>query len=539
MRTIIEEKEYVLPHILKQLTSLEEDECPLINGGCGLGKTTALLSDEVYKVLTNKLGKKPRILVTESRSLTRDQLTATNHNSNITIEQYQTTAQKLDIINDLYDIIIVDEAHSLFGDSDFAAIVTTPICHWLKNKCNIFQIYITASDEEFINYSVEYQFGKEFNLTFPNLEEAHVRYAAEKMVMSINTVKTKEVIARKAATFFKPNTRGIFFVWSAREAYELYSYYSQAGYKCGFYISKQNNSYISEIAKEEDEEDNLFGYTSTTYTISIPQAYKNMEVARTQAGMPTIAQSLQEGVMPQDLQYLFLTNVGQEGVSLNQKNYIDFIFIEDTCPMTINQKLFRYRGNVPLAYISLPQKRLEKMYQNALEKALEMSQWPQEKLEGYYLAAKEGKNIKSSYARLIWLNPENGKYEIGGNVVAQLISKSRDYRLIRDNIKDENFLREKFGVYAHEFAIEDSKEESIKEKLAELLKQYEGKFLVKEELEKITEKAKACGLKDRQGRIDFSYLFLKKYCEENNICCFNSMRKSINKKQCRGYTISF
>ena len=34
----------------------------------------------------------------------------------------------------------------------------------------------------------------------------------------------------------------------------------------------------------------------------------------------------------------------------------------ETIPLTINQKIFRYRKNLPLAYINLPQRRLEKIF---------------------------------------------------------------------------------------------------------------------------------------------------------------------------------
>ena len=57
---------------------------------------------------------------------------------------------------------------------------------------------------------------------------------------------------------------------------------------------------------------------------------------------------------------------GREGISLFDVN-LDFVFIEDTYPLTINQKIFRYRNNVEEVFIHLPQRSI----QNALKKTLE------------------------------------------------------------------------------------------------------------------------------------------------------------------------
>lgn len=545
-RDFIEETNFILPRVLEQLESMDLKspiECPLINGGCGLGKTTAITSPEVYALLSRKLGRPARVLITESRSKTRDQQRYNNLNPNIHIEQYQATAKNLEQLNNLYDIIVIDECHSLFGDSEFDAGVTMSICQWLKNNCKLFQIYITASDMEFITYAEEFQFKKEFHLTFPDMREAHARYAAQTMVLSINADSTTKVLQRKEKLFFKHGNRGIFFIWSARDAYALYEYYSQAGFRCGFYISQQNNSYIANeknlaLIEDNEAEDNLFAYTSVTYTVSVPIAYQRMEAARKTANLQTISDALTQGTIPDDIEFLFLTNVGQEGISISSTTNLNFIFIEDTCPMTINQKIFRYRGNIPLAFISLPRKRLEKLYQNALSKVYEMTKWPQEKLEGYYLAAKENKFLKNSYARLIWFNPDKQVYEVGGNVVAQLITKSKQFRFIQDNIKDEEKLQEFFGTYARTFKIENSKEEFIKEKIFDIMKEFENVFLYKAEQELIVKKCQEAGLTNNHGK-NYKFSFVKKFCEENNICFFESKRQKINGKIVKGWILKF
>ena len=59
-------------------------------------------------------------------------------------------------------------------------------------KC--FQIFITASDVEFLGFANSYFNEREFSLTFPDLENIHMKFLAEQMILSINTKKVSEVI---------------------------------------------------------------------------------------------------------------------------------------------------------------------------------------------------------------------------------------------------------------------------------------------------------------------------------------------------------
>lgn len=137
-----------------------------------MGKTTALIDPRMYELFARKLNKEnPQILIIESRSATRDQLRKKNENPNYTFLQF-VKASELNL--SFYDIIIVDEAHSLFSDAEFAPRITAPLAQWLK-KSQCFQIYITASDEEFISFANKYfDKEKEFCLTFPDLDKAQI-----------------------------------------------------------------------------------------------------------------------------------------------------------------------------------------------------------------------------------------------------------------------------------------------------------------------------------------------------------------------------
>lgn len=539
MREVIRQENFAFDYIYSQLknTDFADIKCsPLINGAPGLGKTTACVSPQMYELYQNKINKiSPQILVVESRAMTRDQMIAANSNPNIHFKQFAEVSLIVDQLNFLYDIIILDEAHSLFTDAEFAVASTAPICDWLLNYCRIFQIYITASDIEFIQFAKKFFIEKDFLLTFPDINKVYAKYLAQKMILSINTIKTEKVIEKKEKIFFKEKEKGVFFVLSAKEAYSLYEKYSALGYSCGFYISQSNSSQI--VKREEIEEDSIENFTSQTWTTDISTMYQRQEKERIARGLETIKEGIEKGYLPADIQYLFITDVGQEGISLKCDNSLTFIFIEDTYPLKINQKLFRYRENVPLVYVSIPQRRLEKMFIKALEKLSDMMTWSQEKLEGYYIGANSGKKIKDAYANAVWFDKMDKKYKVAANLIVYMLTASEGFRLIRDSISDEKEIIKLFGQYAEVCMMEDLRANSIKDRVVECIENFKDKEMTKEELEVFVKEIKKCGLTNKKGEKDYSYLFVKKYLEEENIAKLQSKKKKIKGKQITLYKV--
>lgn len=489
---------------------------PLINGGCGLGKTTALTDERMYKLFARKLKKaSPHVLVIESRSITRDQLKSVSPHKGYTFLQFAKASEE-DLST--YDIIIIDEAHSLFSDSEFAPRTTAPLAEWLR-KSLCFQIYITASDEEFISFANKYFTNKEFNLTFPDLNEAHVRYTAKEMYLSVSVEKVNNVVQRKATHFFTAEPhKGLFFILSAKDVVELHNYYSQQGYRCGFYVSQQNESQmvIKEDVREDDPED-FDEYASRAITMDILDYYKLLERNRIQLGKQTIRDALLEGHFPQDVDYLFMTSAGQEGISLYNE-HLDFVFIEDTYPLTINQKLFRYRNNVDEVYIHLPQRRIEQALKHTMEKVCELMRAPQEYLKGYYEGA-GGKNRKG-IARAIWYDKSDGKYKIAENYIAFLLTKSETYRALRDNKDNEEWMRANYGTYADNFyllsAVDDKKEDILRNFFADK----DGVLLTDTIKKDWVKQLKDLGLNDEQGNKAYSFKYIIKKCKEYSVCNF-------------------
>lgn len=530
MRTIIKENEYILTKLMNQLEKLDFSNyicSPLVNGGCGIGKSTALISDEIYEIFARKLQKQnPKILFIESRSTTRDQLRDKCTNPNYTILQFD-AASRTNFST--YDIIIVDEAHSLFSDSEFAPRATAPLAEWLR-KSLCFQIYITASDEEFIAFANKYFSGdKEFQLTFPDLTEAHVRYTAKEMNLSISAKKVNQIIARKEYHFFQEKKRGLFFLLSAKDTVSAYQYYTELGYKCGFYVSQQNSTQIvvKDDELQEDDPEDFYDYSSRTITMDVLDFYKSVEKSRVSAGLGEVRASLLDGHFPSDIDYLFMTAVGQEGLSLfNEK--LDFIFIEDTFPLTINQKIFRYRDNVDEVFIHLPQRRLERSLLYTMKKMEELLKAPQEYLEGYYHGAGGAK--RTGLARAIWYDLEEKKYKVAENYLAYLITKSETYRKIRDNKNNEDVMREYFGQYADKFVLVDSKEDEKRDILINFFKDKSGILVTDRMKEEWTKELCELGLRNKKEEKDFTFQYVMKIAKELNVCTFT--RTTASKKDC-------
>ena len=528
MRDIVKEDDYAFKRIYEQLEKLDFNNficSPLINGGCGLGKTTALTDDRVYELFARKLKKaEPQILVIESRSTTRDQLRKKNTNPNYHFFQFQ-AASNLNF--NTYDIIIIDEAHSLFSDAEFAPRATAPLAEWLR-KSLCFQIYITASDIEFIEFANKYFFNKEFELTFPNLDEAHVRYTAKEMYLSISTEKISTILKRKTSHFFEEKKKGLFFILSAKNVVELYNYYSSLGYRCGFYVSQQNETQIVKREELNDDDPDFFDeYGSRAITIDVLDYYKMLEKQRIQMGHESLRESLLAGRFPEDVDYLFMTSTGQEGLSLFDI-HLDFIFIEDTFPLTINQKIFRYRGNVDEVFLHLPQRRIEQSLIHTMKQVQELMNASQEFLEGYYKGA--GGEKRKGLARAIWFDEEEKKYKVAENYIAFLLTKSQTFRALKENKENEEWLRANYGQYADRFYLVDAKEDRRKDILTEFFKDKDGVLLTAQMKEEWLKELKELGLRNKDNETRFTFTTIKKYCEELNICSFTEA--NANKKDC-------
>lgn len=492
---------------------------PLINGGCGMGKTTALTDPRMYELFARKLNKKePQILFIESRSATRDQLRQKIENPNYYFLQFARASQ---INLSLYDIIIIDEAHSLFMDASFSANQVEPLARWLREaKC--FQIFITASDVEFLGFANSYFNEREFSLTFPDLENIHMKFLAEQMILSINTKKVSEVIRIKEDMFFKEGAKGIFFLLSVKDAYECYQYYTtEKKKKCGFYISQQNNTKIRKVDKREIEENStLSSYMNPIIEVDALDFYHFEEQKRINGGLPTVREELLAGRFPQDVDYLFITDTGREGLDINEGK-LDFVFIEDSFPLTINQKIYRYRGNLPFVYVNLPQRKIEKMIENELKEAEKLMKGDESFLAGYY----EGSGGKT---RIVLKNSQTGKYEVSQLYLSTLLYYARTLNEVLANKDNPQFLKLLYGTQVNNFQLEVLTETARKEIIENFFAGREGEILTEEKKKDFIEQLKTLGLSNEKYEKDFSFPYVMKLCRQYSVCDFKEIKA--NKK---------
>ena len=305
-------------------------------------------------------------------------------------------------------------------------------------------------------------------------------------------------------------------------------YYAAQGYKCAFYISQQNTTQLSvEVETNDDEEDTTFlEYTSFTKTINLLDYYNSEENSRKMAGLPTIRESLLAGRMPDDIDYLFITDTGREGLDICEGS-LDFIFIEDTIPLTINQKIYRYRGNLPLAYVSLPQRRLEKIYSNSIKQVQRLMGESQDYLRGYYQGSKSKKG-KNPLEQIIVYNEDTGLYEVSQLYLAKLSFYSNEFNEIRANIKDENYLHMKYGERVKKFEIEDLNETKRKRILEEFFEGKDGMVLNAQLKQEVVEELKKKGLVNKKYENDFTFTYVVRQCREYQIC--NFIQSQVRKK---------
>ena len=91
-------------------------------------------------------------------------------------------------------------------------------------------------------------------------------------------------------------------------------------------------------------------------------------------------------------------------------------------------------------------------------------------------------------------------------------------------------MRDHYGQYADRFYLVDAKEDRRKDILTEFFKDKDGVLLTEQLKEEWTNELKELGLKSKEGKGRFTFITIKKYCEEFNICSFIEVKA--NKKDC-------
>ena len=145
----------------------------------------------------------------------------------------------------------------------------------------------------------------------------------------------------------------------------------------------------------------------------------------------------------------------------------------------------------------------------------------QDYLRGYYKGSgsKKGKN---SLEQIIVYNEKEDKYEVSQLYLSKLLFYTKEFNEIRENVKDTQFLREKYGTQAEKFLVEDLNEVNRKNILADFFKDKIGLIITKEMKEQFVRELKEKGLQDEQYHTDFGFPYIMKVCKDYKICLFTS-----------------
>ena len=95
----------------------------------------------------------------------------------------------------------------------------------------------------------------------------------------------------------------------------------------------------------------------------------------------------------------------------------------------------------------------------------------------------------------------------------------------------EEWLRNHYGQYADRFYLVDAKEDKRKDILTEFFHDKNGVLLTEQLKQQWLEELKELGLSNKKGEKNFTFDFVKKSCEELNICNFKKIKA--NKKDCK------
>lgn len=487
VRKYKELREFAVKDIVKlceeaDLTPL--DTVLVLNGGTGVGKTTAIMS-QIHPILEKKFNKSLTMLVVESRTATKQQLqqeyetSLENYNSSITVCQRQYFGNLIDESPQLidYDFVIIDECHGLFSEATFADDAER-IARWIQiERKNSHIIFVTANDTFFNNLASQYFTDLNYIYLFPDFTE----YVTNTYVREIQWIRTKSVdpIYQTNYDRFK-NQKGIIFVKSAREANTLYSELLERGVRAALIVSLANSTkvelaelpYIQEKTIQQELSDMKAGFT-------LADACEMIDKVRAAEGLEKVRDALIDKRIPSDINVLIATDTIQEGISIESP--IDYIFIEGFTEEEVEQKAGRYRGNLDLLYIIFCPQKAQNRLNSLLDIFRKLEKASQMERAVFYGAQQAGKYSTLFLIRTREEGTSNFIFEINRpaylklqhdfqTYTALMTDPEAPYRLYGHKVRNREDLR----ILSYK---DDVKGELIAQSLEEVVKKWRGKPL--------------------------------------------------------------
>lgn len=541
-----------------KFTSYDFEKNPqgmIINGGCGIGKTYAFLSNDEGRFcfkqsIEARSSRTQRIAFLCSRAAAKNQILV-HYDSTMgtlsidreelgkdkifcaTYHGFVSLVQNGIIKEDTFDIIIADECHSLF--SDYFSEQMGLFLNWTKDF-NGKIIWITACYSYFqqcYNKYLEIQKDKlrlTFELLYSGENDNFVRFATEEVIYSDSS--NVDYYIEDCLKNVSPRHRVLVFLNSAEKCIRWRVRAKQLGARAAFIISKQCSTEIKNLPKEELNPD-VVAYLEDMgkITINASELQFLLEKDRRAQGLESVYDTLiNTENYPEDIDIIFTTAVLRESVNIQAESNVKVIITDSGDRVSQIQERGRVRGNLE-KFIIVPNKRGTRQ---ALEsdladfrRIIDMPQIALAEEYGKYLVRKKlNKNVLP-----VILQPTKGQYipNYAGFVGAQ--AKRNDYvglPQLTPKQKEEHFLSI-VGKDAH-FKIESAKErkeEDRKEALKVLFEKYINVPLVGEYGERIIEE-----VRETIEEEDFTMKKIRILAKE---CGYSIKEGQINKKQIKEF----
>lgn len=474
----------------------------VINGGTGFGKTFSILNSEIFSLKTffdEYFGREIRMVFLCSRQNAKVQNLAKYSKATdtiyiasdeetlrpvigspknilcITYHSFMKRVQDGELKEYMFDVIVCDEAHSLFND--YYVLPMGEFLDW-QMKFHGITVWITANATFFSNaYNQLREIYHKKPIIFKKLYETDDDF-------SITKYKTNDMyysLSSNLDLYIKPiffqeklNNKYLIFITSARTCYHYFQMAKTYNKTATFYVSK---SCTTEIDGE-----NLYSL------------FLEEENRRASKHLEKVADALLlRETLPEDIEILFTTETLGESINLQAFTNIKNIIINDYTETGILQKRGRVRGDID-NYVIVPTRQgveasLLKQY-NAFKKY--------ENLSLYELAEKYGEQRKENKTSAAYVirsgDVKAGKdveYKINFAAKIGIELRLEEFRRQRENLETlQRFAglseKERIKIIEPEAAMDYY----LKEKLAYLYRKFKGKPLVGKYQEKLIDEMK-------------------------------------------------
>lgn len=462
----------------------------IINGGTGFGKTFSILNSEIFSLKTffdEYFGREIRMVFLCSRqnakaqnlakySKTTDTIYIASDEETlrpvigspknilcITYHSFMKRVQDGELKEYMFDVIVCDEAHSLFND--YYVLPMGEFLDW-QMKFHGITVWITANATFFSNaYNQLREIYHKKPIIFKKLYETEddfsiTRYKTNDMYYSLSS--NLDLYIKPIFFQEKLNNKYLIFITSARTCYHYFQMAKTYNKTATFYVSK---SCTTEIDGE-----NLYSL------------FLEEENRRASRHLEKVADALLlRETLPEDIEILFTTETLGESINLQAFTNIKNIIINDYTETGILQKRGRVRGDID-NYVIVPTRQgveasLLKQY-NAFKKY--------ENLSLYELAEKYGeqrKENKTSAAYVIRSGDvkasKDVEYKINFAAKIGIELRLEEFRRQRENLE----ILQRFAGLSEKGRIKIIEPEAamdyyLKEKLAYLYRKFKGKPLI-------------------------------------------------------------